>query len=809
MARTVEDQYHIIKSTFVKYTTNKDSNEYYKMIIKEDPTELRFEELFSDFKHSFDYAAKAYIKNIQSNKAKFSGIPYFNGNELSMEKITIDFDKDIEHCYGLPFKRRTNTKHLIKTLVNEYKKCLSNKNIIKEFNITDEEKYTLKNLDKTLEDLKNFRTQNDNTFSIQINSINDKLKLLQEKYKDNYEVQNELIFHIIRLRKFMNIQNKVFYSNRENLEKFYNDKFIDEASNIVIRNLARSPQELNILNLKNINNGTTELSRLVRLNLSSFGINLNREEAYINLLNKEKAIKNKVIDKLTTKYLNDVIKDEEVEEYINDLFIIDVVSGKKVLSDDFIKNNINRNTIKDFTGYDLNKIVELVKPIEETKTKEEINDNINSLLAVWNELDRIENTNINFDELSIAKELVDYNFINMLASKDYQIELAKRSLFEITRNKMAYEINDCLNKYTNYSKGIRKYQLLNNLYGTNLNNNAITDLCKELNESDYISTENKLTDLELEARKNIFAKDCIEMDINDLYNKYDMVEMLYYLTADENVKKKLKQDYLQGLYTINYKKVAYKSDTMAEIGQIGEYSPIIRRVKEKVKLQDDTELYPSDNYLNNKNATISDINHNNLYMIELPINKKTSNFIYIGYENNEFKLRNVLRNVELDVDNSNNYIVKAEIQDESNYLATKVPINSPKFAVIESSPRFQIGIPEKVENKFYENLKSAHISRFISFDDTNTINNIQNETNHLNYNNQKNNSERNSNIYKRFDLSSDTFIEKENEINSMLYNNLESTHITNNNELNEMFKNEINIKNNFQQTKSNNYNKKL
>lgn len=785
MARTVEDKYHISKSTFVKYTTNQDPNADYKMIIKEEPTDLRFEELYNEFRHSFNYAAKAYIKNIQSNKAKFTGIPYYNGNKLSMENITIDFDKDIEHCYGLPFKKRTNTKHLIKSLINEYKKTKSNKNIVKEFNITDEEKYTLAGLDKTLEDLKDFKTQSDNTFSIQINSINDKLKLLQEKYKNNYEVQNELIFHLIRLRKFMNIQNKVFYSSKENLEKFYNDKFIDEASNIVIRNLARSPQELNILNLKNIHNGTSELSRLVRLNLSSFGINLNREDAYINLLNKEKSIKNKVIDKLTIKYLNDVIKDEEIKNYINDLFIVDVMTGKKILSDDFVKNNINRNTIKDFTGYDLNKIVELVKPVEETKTKEEINDNINSLLAVWNELDRIEEKNNNSDEVEIAKELVNYNFLNMLSSKEYQIELAKRSLFEITRNKMAYEVNDCLNKYTNYSKGIRKYQLLNNLYGSNLNDNPMIDLCNELNESDYISTENKLTDLELKARKNIFTADCLEMDVNDLYNKYDMVEMIYYLTEDDNVKKKLKEDYLQGLYTINYKKVAYKSDTMAEIGHIGEYSPIIRRVREKVKLQDNTEIYPTDNYLNKKDASIYDINHNNLYMIELPIDKKTSNFIYVGYENNEFNLKNVLRNIELDTDNSNNYIVKAEIQEETNYLATEVSKNIPKFAVIESSPRYQIGIPEKVENKLYDNLKNAHISRFISFDGKTNISNPLNNENNLN-----NTSPKSSNIYKRFDLDGETYIEKEKELNYMLENKVESNY---KNELNDMFKKESNL----------------
>ena len=190
------------------------------------------------------------------------------------------------------------------------------------------------------------------------------------------------------IHKMLTKNTEIRYINNDEEKKYFDSTFIDESCRLIIKQLSKKSQNLEVLNLKKMDKGTNKLVRVIRRNLSSFEVNPNKNTLVTYLGANEKKIKNQVIEKLADKYLKDVIKDERVLEHASKYMIDDPITGQKILDAEFIKNNIINDNATVLKDYDLDKLYDLIKEVKETKTKEDIIENINNLSGVWSEINR-------------------------------------------------------------------------------------------------------------------------------------------------------------------------------------------------------------------------------------------------------------------------------------------------------------------------------------------------------------------------------------------------------------------------------------
>ena len=824
--RIVEDIVHISKPTMIFYV---DPNEMRgPATINEDRSRNRFEELFLRYRNSFEYGYKAYIRNLQNNKVVYS-LPYKKskpdkyGRTETFFPVEVDFSDCPEHSFGLPNKKDADTQRLLRKLVNVYKEGLKedleeDQDRIDPSKLTEEEKIFLSNLGKEeqIDDLLTYSNLDDNSFEIQARNIISKLNNIQDKYKNKSAIQKEIIYQVHNLREMLNIINENNYGSEQSYQTFMDTKFVDEASNIIIRDIARTSKELPIM--KNTKKGQSELEKLVRLNLSMFCINLNKEKFYDDFKKSESSIKDKVYDKLATKYIQSILTDEEIVLELKDNITWNPVTNRYDLNSEFIDKNLNRNTIKNFEGYNVDQLASLIKKPNSKQTREEIIDNIDTYVGVLNELDRIISKGPN-EEAELAKELVHFDLLEMLVLKDYQMEFAKRSLHNQIKEEIKNETNTLLNQRVNAHDGIKNHRHLNNLYCSNKRHNHLMDLAEEVSKNDTLMLEEELFKVENKARQSLFDKEVLKTklneekygdlpDISNLNKKYDMVEMIYLLTSNDKVKEKLYEVYNQNYdnpedeYTpsLNYLKIAEKSEVIAEIGRIKDMSPIIRRVREEVSFGQGPVEKPVDSYMNNAFARDNNIKFNNAYILEFVNSKETSNAIYLspGSKENTMHMSHAIKDVPI-VDNGNNDTrIIAEVDNYNNYLPTPVGFDKEIAATIKSSNRIILEKPKKVVNEVMEEYKERHNEVFKVFKMTQeettrlTNNSIEKKTTNTVFykeitlgeqpkqsyeihNFVKSQQEEIDEMFKKGNVEVHNFVKPKNDIDSMFNDNSEST----------------------------------
>ena len=777
--RVVDDSVHISRVPLVFYTDPREMPG--PGTIQETRTRSRFEELFHRYQHSFEYGFKAYIRNLQNNKVVYSlpykkSIPDKYGRTETFFPVVVDFSDCPEHSFGLPNKKDADAQRLLRKLVNAYKEGLKEEieeqdsDIIDASKLTQEERLFLSNLGKAqVDELLSYNTLDDDSFDIQVKNIVNKLNTIQQKYKNKSAIQKEIIYQVHNLREMINIINENNYGSEKNFKYFMENRFVDEASNIIIRDLARSSKELPIM--KNTKKGQSELEKLVRLNLSMFCINLNNEAFYDTYKQSEDLIKDKVYDKLATKYMKSILTDDEVLYELNQDHLLDInpTTNRQILDSNFIMENLNRNTIKNFEGYNVEQLASLIKKPNTSQTREEIIDNIDTYVGVINELDRILKTNPT-EEAELARELVNYDLLEMLVLKDYQIEFARRSMHNKIKEAIKNETNQLLNQRITPYDGVKKHYHLNKLYNGNKKDNPLVELVQELNQNDGLMLEEELYKVETQARRTLFDKDVLKTkmnyekyedlpDITNLNNKYDMVEMIYLLTANDKVKEELYNIYSQNyeeveefIPSINYLKIAEKSEVIAEIGRIQDYSPIVRRVREEIEYNTGSIEKPVDSYMNNQYANDRNEKFNNTYLFEFLKTSDTSNAIYIspGTEMNTFHMSHALKDIPVTSLGADKTQIIAQVDNSSNYLPTPLGYDKDLVATVKSSDRIIIEKPIKISNPVIEGYKKNHNIAFNTIHvvekEKNDIEKVENEIGKLNKNNVVNNLEKNDSL---------------------------------------------------------------
>ena len=243
--RVVDDIVHISKPTMIFYV---DPNEMHEVAtINETRSRGRFEELFTRYRNSFEYGYKAYIRNLQNNKVIYS-LPYKKskpdkyGRTETFFPVEIDFSDCPEHTFGLPNKKDADTQRLLRKLVKVYKDGLKedleeDQDRIDPSKLTEEEKIFLSNLGKEdqIDELLSYSNLDDNSFEIQTRNVISKLNNIQDKYKNKSAIQKEIIYQVHNLREIISIINENNYGSEQSYQNFIDTKFVDEASNIIIR----------------------------------------------------------------------------------------------------------------------------------------------------------------------------------------------------------------------------------------------------------------------------------------------------------------------------------------------------------------------------------------------------------------------------------------------------------------------------------------------------------------------------------------------------------------------------------------------
>lgn len=736
--RIAADSIHISRKTIVQYkdfsTTTNDSSDY----IRESISSTRFEDLFNEFKESFNHAYKTYIFNLQGKEITYDNLPYYDGKTKTFTDAVFSFN-DIEHCFGLPFKNDPRTKEILKKLVNSLNTSNKNKKIDHYFDVTDNERYFLFEVDKAIGEY--ISSTNTRGFEIVIDNIYDKLNQLSLKYPNNLEIQRELLYQSRKIHKMLTNNAKIKYTKLDqgNSKDIIENTFINDASKLIIKQLSKKPQNLDILNLNKIDNGTNKMVRVIRRNLSSFDISPDKK-TLIELFNKnEKVIKSKVIEELSNLYLREIITDENVLQYASKNMIEDTITGKKILDAEFIKNNIDYSNASTLKNYDIDSLYGLIKNPNDTKEKDEIIENVNNLLGAWIEINNLKE-NGNIEDIEMVEELINLQFHEMLSNKDYQVEFTKRSITPEIKKKLENEISRAINTTNLGVRALRNYEILSGLF-VNDDRNYIEELSTELHNLTYSSLEQKLCDLELRTRKNVFEMESLESSFDVMYSKYDMIDLVYFLTENDKVKEKLREIYNKGEDSINYKKIANKSEVISDLNNISDYQMIIRRVREKVTDKTNHIIFPEDNYLNSPYPRTNSTDKNNIYVVEIPISNNTSNLIYFPYDraSKQFKPSNVLSNVELVSDQFNNKLVVATVDEPEHFLATEGSMIQ-NGITIESSVQYNLSLAKSSKDNYYKKLTEEHNTRF-------------NNLNSVNYN--ENKSEYHDAVYKVLDFGED------------------------------------------------------
>lgn len=718
-AITASDDIHICKPPIVQYKelVEKDTDEN---AIKEDKSSQRFDKLFNEYREAFRHAYKTYINHIQDKNISFDNIPYFDGKNMKLIEAQFNFS-NMEHCFGIPYKADEKTKALLKKLVDNMNKSNENKKIDFSFNLTDDERYFLFEVDKAIEEY--VSKTNTKGFQIAVENIYERLNKLQSKYENNIEVQRELMYQASKIHKMLSNNTRIRYLNKDNEKKYFDSTFNDEACRLIIKQLTKKSNNLDILNLKKMDKSTNKMVRIIRRNISSFEGNPDKNTLAIYLGSSERQIKikNQVIEKLAGKYLRDVITDDKILEYASNYMIEDTITGKYILDGEFIKSNIISEKATILKDYDLNKLYTLIKNPDETTNKEEIIDNINNLVGVWRELERRVETG-NIDDLEITKDLIDLKYQEMLSNKNYQVEFTRKSINKEIRDKLRIEINTALMNSKLGVKGIRNYDILNSLFNDE-NHDYIKELSDEVNESSYNKLEEKLTELELKTRRTYFEMEALYKGFEAIYKEFDMVDLTYLLTENKEVIKQLREIYYYGNDSFNYKKIATKSEVIADLSNITNYQPIIRRVRNEVIDADNNIYFPKDNYLVAQYPRTDMIETNNMYAMEIPISDNTSNLIYFLYDNNSkaFKPKHVLSNVNL-VDEYDKKLIVAKSNDSKQFLAIDYNMGVPKN-IIKSSEQYNLSMATSEEDNFFNNLKVEHYYRFNNLKSVDDINN--------------------------------------------------------------------------------------
>lgn len=735
-ARRATDEYHISRKPIVQYKSfnNRNNSENY---IKEDTSNARFEELYNEFFDSFRQAYKTYINNLQGQEITYANLPYYDGKIKKLIEAKFTF-KDIEHCFGLPTKGENQSKQLVRKLIDALNESNKKMTINKSFNITDNERYFLFEVDNAIEEyVSNTSTRG---FQVVIENIYERLKALQEKYPDNIEVQKELMYQSRKIHKMLTKNTEIRYTDKNEEKKYYDSTFIDESCKLIIKQLSKKTQNIDVLNLNKMYKGTNKLVRVIRRNLSSFEINPDKNTLVTYLGANEKKIKNQVIEHLTNKYLRDVIKDDKVLEYALNYMIEDSITGKKILDAEFIKNNISSLNATILKDYNIEKLYDLIKSPDDTKSRKDIIENVNNLVGAWNEIERRKEVD-NTEELEMVEDLIDLKFHEMLSNKDYQVEFTKRSITKEVKDKLGIEINNAIANTNLGIKAIRNFDILSSLF-INDEHNYIEELSTELNETSYTNLEQRLTELELKTRRIVFEMEAMDKGFENVYSKYEIVDMIYFLCENSKVKEKLRNIYNNGEDSINYKKIADKSEVISDLSDISNYQMIIRRVREKVTDQNNNIFFPEDNYLVSRYPTTSRYDKNNIYVIEIPISNKASSLVYFPYDNTSktFKPSNVLSNIELINDQNNNKILVAKVDNPGHFLATEN--NSQQNNItIESSVQYNLSLATALKDTYYERLKKEHNQRF---NNINSVSNISDK------------SEFHDMVYKFLDLGEDS-----------------------------------------------------
>lgn len=730
--RTAADEVHISRTPIVTYNPyNYNGIENYS--INEDQSDQRFEELYNEYLDSFRQAYKTYINHLQDKEITYSNIPYFDGRNKMFITGKFTFN-NMEHCFGIPYKNNPETQEILKKLVNKMNDYNKDMDIDYSFNLTDNERYFLFKVDEAIEDY--ISTTSSKGFQIVIENIYERLDKLQQKYSNNIEVQKELMYQSSNIHKMLTKNTEIRYLNKVEEKKYYDSTFIDESCKLIIKQISKKTQNLDVLNLKKMDKGTNKLVRVIRRNLSSFETIPDKNTLVTYLGANEKKIKNHVIELLGDKYLNDVITDERVLEHASKYMIDDPISGKKILDAEFIKNNIINNNATVLKDYDLDKLYDLIKNANETKTKEEIIENINNLSGVWSEIARRKELG-NTEVIEMTEDLIDLKYHEMLSNKAYQVEFAKRSINKEIRDKLGIEINSALANTNLGIKAIRKYEILDSLFN-NEEHDYIKELSNELNDSSYNNLEQKLTDLELKTRRSFFEMEAKHKGYEAVYKDFDMVDLTYLLTENKGVKEELKRIYYAGEKSINYKKIADKSEVIADLSNISNYQPIIRRVREKVTDNyNNSVIFPEDTYRVSSYPRVDTIDKNNIYVMEIPISKDASSLIYFPYNSatKTFRPSNVLANVNLKNNKDNKKIVVAKVDKPNQFLATINNSPEPRHT-IESSEQYNLSLATNEKDYYFENLKKEHNSRFNNLSSMEPI---------------VTTTERFSNVFKRFD----------------------------------------------------------
>lgn len=767
--RRAADELHVSKTPIVKYRPYND-RDMDDNIIREDQSDIRFEELYNEYIDSFRQAYKTYINNLQDKVISYDNLPYFDGRNMRFIEGKFTFS-DMEHCFGIPSKKDEKTKELLKKLVNKMNDSNKNMKIDFSFDLSDNERYFLFEVDEAIEDY--VSSTSSKGFQVVIENIYERLNKLQEKYKDNIEVQRELMYQSSNIHKMLTKNTEIRYINKDEEKKYFDSTFIDESCRLIIKQLSKKSQNLEVLNLKKMDKGTNKLVRVIRRNLSSFEVNPDKNTLVTYLGTNEKKIKNQVIEKLADKYLNDVIKDERVLEHASKYMIDDPITGQKILDAEFIKNNIINDNATVLKDYDLDKLYDLIKEVKETKTKEDIIDNINNLSGVWSEINRRKELG-NTEEIEMTEDLIDLKYHEMLSNKAYQVEFAKKSINKEIRDKLGIEINAAIANTNLGVKAIRNYEILNSLFNDE-NNDYIKELNEELNDASYNNLEQKLTDLELKTRRTYFEMEAKHKGFDAVYRDFDMVDLTYLLSENQGVKSELKRIYNAGEESINYKKIAEKSEVISDLSDVSNYQPIIRRVREKVTDTNNNIFFPEDNYLVSGYPRTDRFDKNNIYVMEIPISKDASNLVYFPYDNTSktFKPSNVLANINLVNDSNNNKLVVAEVNEPRKFLATIN--NSPDSKnVIESSVQYNLSLAKSEQDNYYDNLKKEHKNRF---NNMSSVDNI------------KEKSDLHDIVFKYIDLGEDSKYLVTREIKDKVYKVLEAPEsLKKNNDLNMMFR---------------------
>ena len=766
--RTAADEIHISRTPIVKYKAFNDRSTE-DNIIKEDQSDIRFNELYNEYIDSFRQAYKTYINHLQDKEITYDNLPYFDGRNMRYIQGIFKFS-DMEHCFGIPTKKDEKTKELLKKLVNKMNDSNKNIKIDFSFDLTDNERYFLFEVDEAIEDY--ISTTTAKGFQIVIENIYERLNKLQEKYKDNIEVQRELMYQSHNIHKMLLKDTEIRYINKEEEKKYFDSTFIDESCKLIINQLSKKSQNLDVLNLKKMDKGTNKLVRVIRRNLSSFEVNPDKNTLVTYLGANEKKIKNQVVEKLADKYLNDVITDERVLKHASKYMIDDPITGKKILDAEFIKNNIINNDATVLKDYDLDKLYDLIKEVGETKTKEDIIENINNLSGVWSEINRRKELG-NTEEIEMTEDLIDLKYHEMLSNKKYQVEFAKKSINKEIRDKLGIEINAAIANTNLGVKALRNYEILNSLFNDETHD-YIKELSEEVNNASYNNLEQKLTDLELKTRRTYFEMEAKHKGFDAVYKDFDMVDLTYLLSENKGVKDELKRIYNAGEESINYKKIADKSEVISDLSNVSNYQPIVRRVREKVTDTNNNIFFPEDNYLVSRYPRTDNLDKNNIYVMEIPISKDSSNLVYFPYDKNSntFRPSNVLANINLVNDQNNKKIVVAEVNEPRHFLATVNNTTGPKN-VIESSVQYNLSLATGEKDNYFNTLKVEHKNRF---NNMSSIDNLKDKSDLHNI------------VFKEIDVGEDAKYLVSNK-NSNVFKVIEDPELSKkNNDLNMMFK---------------------